>query len=76
MIEFKSTPQAVGGVRWSTAAAGIKNSAPASSSPDVALMEIAAGSNVAGVFTLNAFVPLQGNKNLSQGGRLQNIFLK
>jgi glutamate N-acetyltransferase/amino-acid N-acetyltransferase len=55
MIEFKSTPQAVGGVRWSTAAAGIKNSAPASSSPDVALMEIAAGSNVAGVFTLNAF---------------------
>lgn len=45
----------VAGVRWGTAYAGIKSSASSSAVDDLALMEFAPGSHVAGVFTQNAF---------------------
>ena len=49
-VELPSMP-AVAGVRWGGAAAGIKRPGR----KDVAVMEIAAGSSVAAVYTLNAF---------------------
>ena len=46
----------VKGVRWGSVAAGIKKAGENGEPPlDLALMELAAGSTVAGVFTQNAF---------------------
>ncbi|NNL56789.1 MAG: bifunctional glutamate N-acetyltransferase/amino-acid acetyltransferase ArgJ, partial [Pseudomonadales bacterium] len=79
-MHSKSNKPIVKGVRWASTAAGIKAAGNGAAPLDLALMEVAAGSTLAAVFTRNAFaaapvqVALQNLAKLRAAAHQQAIY--